>query len=93
MDSAEMKNEYIYDFANRIRYLLSYSKNESQFFEKLILNGVLLISENNTYKFKTPFWTLSDKELAKLTEDEFFLTENLMKNMGYNLRLAREGGQ
>ena len=93
MGSAEMKNEYIYDFANRIRYLLSYSKNESQFFEKLIRNGVLLISENNTYKFKTPFWTLSDTELAKLTEDEFFLTENLMENMGYNLRRPREGGQ
>lgn len=93
MDSAEIKNEYIYDFANRIRYLLSYSENESQFFEKLIRNGVLLISENNTYKFKTPFWTLSDKELAKLTEDEFFLTENLMKNMGYNIRYPKNRNQ
>lgn len=88
-----MKNEYIYDFANRIRYLLSYSKNESQFFEKLIRNGVLLISENNTYKFKTPFWTLSDTELAQLMDDEFFLTENLKKHMGYNLRSTRKGGQ
>ena len=90
MDSAEMKNEYIYDFANRIRYLLSYSKNESQFFEKLIRNGVLLISENNTYKFKTPFWTLSDKEIAESINDDFFLTENMKKHMGYNLKHSKE---
>ena len=76
--------------ANTIRYLLSYSKNEEQFFENLIKRGILLISENNSFKFKTPFYTLSDKEIAESINDDFFLTENMKKHMGYNLKHSKE---
>ena len=90
MDLIEKRDVSIYDMANTIRYLLSYSKNEEQFFENLIKRGILLISENNSFKFKTPFYTLSDKEIAESINDDFFLTENMKKHMGYNLRNSKE---
>jgi len=93
MDLIENRNYYIYDFANKIRYILSYSKNENDFFENLIRAGILLVSDNDEFVFKTTFRTLSAKEIANFTEDDFFMTKNLKKNIGYNIRYNRKGNK
>lgn len=93
MDLIEIRDFYIYDLANKIRYILSYSKNENIFFEKLIRSGIILVLYNDEFIFKTVFRTLSASKIADFTDDEFFLTKNLKKNMGYNLKCNRKGNR
>ena len=90
MDLIEDKDYYIYDFANKIRYILSYSKNENDFFENLTRAGILLVTDNDEFVFKTTFRNLSAREISDFTEDDFFMTKNLKKNIGYNIRHKQE---
>lgn len=81
----ELESKNIYDFANEVRYILSYSRNEEEFFLNLMKKGIYLVSEKDIFKFKTLDWILTDKEIVELTNDDFFLKENLKKYMGYNM--------
>lgn len=85
------KNECLQDVANTIRYELSYSKDKKELFERLFKRGILVHPEKNgQIIFKTTFNDISNEQIAQELKDDFFTTESLRNNIGYNIKSKNE---